>query len=92
MEDSSDNSYDTYSVREFLLRLNSISDMLGNSRDLEGFAHWDEIKRNLDFLDAGTALANKAKEQGMPPRLFSGKLNRERFSAIVQPKARHAFS
>ena len=92
MEDASDNSYETFTVKEFVLRFKAINDMLGNSQaDLRGFAHWDEVDRTQRFIEEAAALAMKAKEQGTPPRLFSGMLHRERFGATVRPKARHQF-
>jgi 2-iminoacetate synthase ThiH len=63
-------------VREFLQRINGISDMLGNSMsDLSGFAHQDEIERQMRFKEEAAELARKAKEQGMPPS-WGGALRR----------------
>lgn len=91
-EDSRDNSYETLGVREFLLRVKSINDMLGNStKDLEGFAHTDEIQRQQNFVEEAAELAKKAQEQGMPPKLFSGKFFRERFAADVVDPSRFQF-
>ena len=92
IEHADDNTYECITVREFLQRVKGISDMLGNSlNDLEGFAHWDEIQRNQNFIEEAAELAKKAQEQGMPPRLMSGKLHRERFSANIKPKKKHDF-
>ena len=67
-EDSRDNGYGVVSVREFLLRLNGISEMLSNGRkkDNEGFMHSDEVDRHVRFIEEALNLVRKAKEQGMP--------------------------
>ena len=67
-EDSRDNGYGVVSVREFLLRLQGISDMLSNGRkkDNEGFMHADEVERHMRFIEQAVELVKKAKDQGMP--------------------------
>jgi hypothetical protein len=67
-EDSRTNAYDTVSVREFLLRLQGISDMLSNGRKKEnqGFMHSDEVERHMRFIEEALELVRKAKEQGIP--------------------------
>jgi hypothetical protein len=67
-EDSRTNAYDTVSVREFLLRLQGISDMLSNGRKKEnqGFMHADEVERHMRFIEEALELVRKAKEQGIP--------------------------
>lgn len=85
-EDARDNSYETLTVRDFLLRVKSINDMLGNSKAVlasEGFAHVDEIERQQRFVEESADLAERAKAQQAPPKLFSGKLYRHRFYANV---------
>lgn len=83
-ESSDDNSYETMSVREFLQRVNGISDMLGNSKqDLQGFAHADEIERQMRFKEEAAELARRAQEQGMPPKLGGG-LRREFVGSLLQ--------
>lgn len=66
-EDSRDNGYGAVSVREFLLRLNGISEMLSNGRtkDNEGFLHADEVERHMKFVEEALELVRKAKEQGV---------------------------
>jgi hypothetical protein len=92
IEHADDNTYECISVREFMYRVRGMSDMLGNStKDLEGFAHWDEIQRQMNFREEAVELAAKAQEQGMPPRLGGGKMYHQRFSARVKPKAKHFF-
>jgi hypothetical protein len=55
-------------VREFLLRLKGISDMLSNGRkkENEGFMHSDEVERHMRFIEEAVGLVRKAKEQGIP--------------------------
>lgn len=67
-EDSRDNGYGVVSVREFLLRLQGISDMLSNGRkkENEGFMHADEVERHMLFIEQALDLVKKAKEQGIP--------------------------
>ena len=67
-EDSRTNGYGVVSVREFLLRLQGISDMLSNGRkkDNEGFMHSDEVERHMWFIEEALGLVRKAKEQGIP--------------------------
>jgi hypothetical protein len=67
-EDSRDNGYGVVSVREFLYRLNAISEMLSNGRkkDNEGFLHADEVERHMKFIEEALELVRKAKEQGIP--------------------------
>lgn len=93
-EDARDNSFETLSVRDFLQRVNANSDMVRNSITelaTTGYAHYDELERIQRFIEEAAALAEKAREQGMPPRLFSGRLYHQRFGAVVKPKARHMF-
>jgi hypothetical protein len=67
-EDSRTNGYGVVSVREFLLRLKGISDMLSNGRkkENEGFMHSDEVERHMRFIEEAVGLVRKAKEQGIP--------------------------
>jgi hypothetical protein len=67
-EDSRTGQYGILSVKEFLERLQAINDLLSKGRKVEnqGFAHPDEIDRQMRFIEAGVELARKAKEQGMP--------------------------
>lgn len=72
VEDSADNSYDTLSVRSFLHRMRAVNDMIGNSKATmsnDQFAHYDELQRQQTFLEEAVELVEKAREQGMPPRL-----------------------
>jgi len=67
-ENSQDNSYGVVSVREFLLRLQGISDMLsnGNKKENEGFMHADEVERHMRFIEEAIELVRKARDQGIP--------------------------
>ncbi len=84
-EDARDNSYETLTVREFLLRLQGINDMIGNSKATlaaEKFAHVDELDRQQRFVEEAAVLVRRAQIQGLPPR-FSGRLRHESFAANV---------
>lgn len=67
-EDSRTNAYGVVSLREFLLRLQGINDMISNgrSKDNEGFMHADEVERHMRFIEQALELVRKAKEQGAP--------------------------
>lgn len=69
-EDARDNSYKSYSVRETLLRMKALSDMLGKSsqRDMHSEDQFDQARRAeiQTMLDGLLIVCNKAKEQGMP--------------------------
>jgi hypothetical protein len=67
-EDSRTNAYGVVSVREFLLRLQGISDMLSNGKkkENEGFMHADELERHMRFIEQAVGLVKKAKDQGVP--------------------------
>lgn len=64
VEDSRDNSYETLTVRDVLLRAKGINDMIGNSSDPGVF--YKTIKCTQDFLDRLLEVCRKAREQGMP--------------------------
>ena len=67
-EDSRDNGYGTVGIREFLLRLQGINDMISNGKrkDNEGFMLVAEIERHQRFIEEALELVKKAKEQGDP--------------------------
>lgn len=67
-EDSRDNAYGVVSLREFLLRLQGINDMVSNgrSKDNEGFMHADELERHMRFIERALDLVHKAREHGEP--------------------------
>lgn len=69
IEDSRDNSYDSFSVRTQLHRLNAISDMLKNSRAQmarTGAMPTDEFDRHMRMLEKMEEVCRKAQIQGMP--------------------------
>ena len=65
-EDSRTGEYDAMIPKEFLLRLNAISDMISNGKTVEnqGFMRRDDLARHVTFLEQGTDLVRKAKAQG----------------------------
>lgn len=67
-EDSRDNTYGVVSIREFLMRLKAINDMLANGKRVENknFLHWDEVERQTRFVEQALELVKKAKQQGDP--------------------------
>ena len=89
-EDSRDNSYDSVSVKEFLLRLQGINDMISNGKkkENEGFLHADELERHMKFIEEAIELVKKAKEQGIPedPRVRKHKAQ-NRPVTVVMPSS-----
>lgn len=67
-EDSRTGQYQVMTVKTFLERLQGINDLLSKGRKVEnqGFAHADEIDRQMRFIEQGIELAKKAKQQGSP--------------------------
>lgn len=71
MEDSRDNSYHTNSVREMLLRLNAINDMLkhkidGTDSRAEVKAIYEERERLQKVVEGMIEVVRNAQAQGMP--------------------------
>ena len=89
VEDARDNSYDTLNIREFLERLKAVNDMIGNSKSTlanDGFAHEDEIGRQMRFVEDAVELVKIAKEQGEAGSKDAIKeANRRRAKTIVMP-------
>jgi hypothetical protein len=89
-EDSRDNTYAAVSVRDFLLRLQGISDMLGNgkTKENEGFMHPDELVRHRKFIEEALLLAKKAKAQGdlSDSKVRQELVNRAKKASVVVPK------
>ena len=90
-EDSRDNGYGTVSIKDFLLRLQRISDMIsnGNRKANEGFLHAEEIVRQQRYIEEALQLVRKAKEQGDPddPRARKELKNQKRSITTVVPSA-----
>jgi len=84
IEDSRDNSYEALSVKEALLRVQAINDMIGNSSEEGEYA--SEIARLQKFVEQMVELIKRAKEQGMPsdPSARRERIRR-RPSSIVVP-------
>ena len=72
-------------VRDILLRLNALKDMLGNSlRHPDGIvAHRDEMLRHQDYVEGMIKLCKKAQDQGRPddPKAIA-QMRRDRKSAV----------
>lgn len=90
IEDARDNSYSAISVREMLLRMNAISDMLGNSsdRDKHSESQFDKAWRaeNQAMLEGMVKVVEKAKVQGMPSDASARRdLVRRRPKTLVVP-------
>lgn len=71
VEDASDNSFDTMSVKEALERLRAVNDFVGTavrgSKQIKDDAKYlPFIERDQKFVEQMIALIKKAKEQGDP--------------------------
>lgn len=90
-----ENTYDTLTVKEFLLRVKGINDMLGNSRKAtkdSKLMDAGEIDRHQKFIDQACELAKKAQEQGMPSdKTAIADLKRRRKLSVVVPGLRETF-
>jgi len=64
-EDRDTGEYESLSVREFLERLNAINQMIRGDRQV-GKQIGIDVDRQQKFIEEGVALAQKAREQGMP--------------------------
>ena len=62
MEDSRDNFVRIYTVREFLLRLQKLNELVSSGKKVEnrGFANSQEVNRVMTFIEDGQNLARKA--------------------------------
>jgi hypothetical protein len=93
VESSKDNSYETLTVREFLVRANGLSEMLGRAKDArERVTDHTTVERIQRFLEAAACVAQKAREQGEPlnPDTASDRKRRAPVS-VVSPGLRHQF-
>ena len=89
MEDARDNSYEALSVKEALLRVEGINDMIGNSSD-DG-EYQDEIDKHTCFVEQMVTVCEKAKEQGMPSDESARKdLKRRQPTSVVVPKIKQS--
>lgn len=65
--ETSDNRYDTMSVRAFLHRVNGLVDMVGNSRASRKKFIDESMRQDFQrFFEEAEAIARLAREQGMP--------------------------
>ncbi len=68
IEDERDDSYRTCSVKQMLLRLNALNDMVGSSKRMAASheEYYDEIKKDQDYIDKVSDVCRIAQSQGMP--------------------------
>lgn len=91
MEDARDNSYETLSVKDALLRVKGISDMVKNSlareRTKNGAFYSDEIRKYQQFVDDMVQVCKIAQEQGSPDDpTAKADLKRRRPTTVSVPK------
>lgn len=94
IEDARDNSFETISVNDCLLRINGLSEMIGNSRrgggpkSKDSFTKYmDEIEDLQRAIDQLVDTCRKAREQGMPDDpTAQGALKRARPVSVSMPK------
>lgn len=85
IEDVADGEYETLSVREFLQRMDAVSEFVKKLIQKDRIMHADEIARNQRYLESATILCKRAQQQGLPPRL-GGALRREHVgSTTIRP-------
>jgi hypothetical protein len=92
-----DGSYESMTVRQALLRLKAINDMVTNSlsdRHATGqkLLYSDEIREHQQFIDKMVGLIKKAQDQGRPddPKAVKQKLQDNR-RVRVSMSRRHTF-
>lgn len=86
MEDSEDNSYTVRSVRDALLHLDGINQMIGNSIQSSSLNYKDEIDMHQRFIADCEKVMKKAQEQGMPTDASAVRdLNRRRATKLTVP-------
>jgi hypothetical protein len=66
MENKDTGEYKTFSVKTCLERLRGLNDMVGNSKQNDGFHMPDEVNEHQRFVDAMLPICQMAREQGMP--------------------------
>lgn len=96
VEDSTDNSYDSFSVQECLYRMRAISDMLGNStqRAKHSEDQFDAANRHRQqqMLDGMIEVCRRAQIQGMPSDPTArADLKRRAKRSIIVPAAASCF-
>ncbi len=95
LENTITNEYKLLSLRTFLHRLNAISNMISRARTelaKSNFAHSDEIKRQMQFVEKATIIAQQAREQGMPTDPDARKEAKRRApKSVVVPDRKYSF-
>ena len=95
IEDARDKSFETLDVRECLLRLNGLNEMIGRSKrggkgsTTNSFTKYaDEIRDLQEMIDKVTDVCWKAREQGMPtdPSAVRDQARRQKTSVSVPHK------
>ena len=94
IEDARDNSFETLDVRETLLRLNGLNEMIGRSKRggkgsrTNSFTKYAEEIQNLqEMIDNVTEVCWKAREQGMPTDPSAVRdLQRRKATSVSVPK------
>ena len=76
VEDTDTGEFETLSLREFLQRMDGVSEFVAKLIQKDRVIHADEITRQQRFLEQAEVLCRRAKFQGLPPRLGGG-LRRE---------------
>jgi hypothetical protein len=93
-EDTNTGEYQTLNVRSFLHRVQALSDMLGNAPATmagDRFAHQDEVKRQMRFVELAIDLARLAKHQGMPSDADARKELKKRRATSVSMSRKYTF-
>lgn len=89
-EDSRNNGYGSLSVRDFLQRLNAVSEMISNgkTKENEQALTRQELLRLTRFIEAGLELVRKAKEQGEPGNVDAIKAAKAaRATSVIVPSS-----
>lgn len=66
VENASTGDYKTLTVKTCLIHLRGLHDMVGNSRQDDGFHSPEEVAEHQRYIDAMIGVCQRAREQGMP--------------------------
>ena len=89
IEDARDNSYETLTVREAILRVKGFNDMIGNSaEDRRNPAFWDMREKLQRLVEEMSEVIRKAQMQGMPD---DPTYHPQRPAAVVVPQLAYDF-
>ncbi len=86
-ENQRNGQYGSQSVKLTLLRLQGISEMIGNSRTGKGFHRPDEVRAYQDFVDRMIVLCQNARHQGMPDDPRASKQKADEWKAKRKSRA-----